>query len=119
MKDLEVRRILKQEKKRQRETIELIASENFVSDEIMNMAGSIFCNKYTEGYPGNRYYGGCQNYDELEKLCQDRWLKVFNAEENYHCNVQPHSGSQANFAAYMAVLNPGDTILSMSLDKGA
>ena len=119
MKDLEVRKILKQEKKRQRETIELIASENFVSDEIMNMAGSIFCNKYTEGYPGNRYYGGCQNYDELEKLCQDRWLKVFNAEENYHCNVQPHSGSQANFAAYMAVLKPGDTILSMSLDKGA
>ena len=118
MKDLEVRKILKAETKRQRETIELIASENFVSDEIKNMAGSIFCNKYTEGYPGNRYYGGCERYDELESLCQKRWLQVFNAENEYHCNVQPHSGSQANFAAYMALLKPGDTILSMSLDQG-
>ena len=84
----------------------------------MNMAGSIFCNKYTEGYPGNRYYGGCIYYDKLQSLCQQRWLKVFNASENYHVNVQPHSGSQANLAAYMALCNPGDTILSMSLSNG-
>lgn len=118
MVDIEVRNILQAEKARQKNTIELIASENFVSEETLNMVGSIFCNKYTEGYPNNRYYGGCEHYDELEKLCQERWLKVFNATENYHCNVQPHSGSQANFAAYMALCNPGDTILAMSLDNG-
>ena len=82
------------------------------------MAGSIFCNKYTEGYPNNRYYGGCKYYDELESLCQKRWLEVFNATEDYHCNVQPHSGSQANFAAYMALCHPFDTILAMSLNNG-
>ena len=116
MIDNEVRNILSAEQKRQQNTIELIASENFASDEVMYMAGSLFCNKYTEGYPGNRYYGGCKHYDELETLCQERWKKVFNTD--YHCNVQPHSGSQANFAAYMALLKPGDTILSMSLDQG-
>ena len=118
MIDNEVRDILWAERMRQQDTIELIASENFVSEETMMMAGSIFCNKYTEGYPGNRYYGGCEHYDKLEKLCQERWLKVFNAENDYHCNVQPHSGSQANFAAYMALCQPGDTILAMSLDNG-
>ena len=118
MIDTEVRAILQKEKDRQNNTIELIASENFVSEETLRMAGSIFCNKYTEGYPGNRYYGGCQNYDELENLCKERWLKVFNAEDKYHVNVQPHSGSQANFAAYMALCKPGDTILAMSLDNG-
>ena len=82
------------------------------------LAGSVLCNKYTEGYPGNRYYGGCQYYDELENLCKERWLKVFSAEEEYHCNVQPHSGSQANFAAYLALCKPGDTILAMSLSNG-
>lgn len=118
MIDTGVRAILQKEKDRQNNTIELIASENFVSEETLRMAGSIFCNKYTEGYPGNRYYGGCQNYDELENLCKERWLKVFNAEDSYHVNVQPHSGSQANFAAYMALCKPGDTILAMSLDNG-
>lgn len=80
--------------------------------------GSVLCNKYTEGYPGNRYYGGCEHYDRLEELCRQRWLEVFHAQHDYHCNVQPHSGSQANFAAYMAVLKPGDRILSMSLENG-
>ena len=118
MIDTEVRAILQKEKNRQENTIELIASENFVSDEIRELTGSIFCNKYTEGYPNNRYYGGCQYYDELETLCQNRWLEVFNASEEYHCNVQPHSGSQANYAAYAAVCHPYDTILAMSLNDG-
>ena len=116
--DLEVREILYAEQIRQKDTIELIASENFVSKEVLNAAGSVLCNKYTEGYPGNRYYGGCKHYDKLETLCQERWLKVFNAENDYHCNLQPHSGSQANFAAYMALCNPGDVILAMSLEEG-
>lgn len=118
MIDSEIRQILKDEQNRQDNTIELIASQNFVSDEIMKMAGSIFCNKYTEGYPDNRYYGGCQNYDKLEKLCQKRWLEVFNAADDYKVNVQPHSGSQANYAAYAALCKPGDTILAMSLNNG-
>lgn len=117
--DAEVYRIIQAEEKRQAETIELIASENFCSDAIREAVGSILCNKYTEGYPDNRYYGGCENYDELERLCQQRWLKVFGVEGSYHCNVQPHSGSQANYAAYMAVVKPGDYVLSMSLDNGA
>lgn len=111
------------EKKRQKETVELIASENFVSQDVLRALGSCLTNKYTEGYPaeretGNkgRYYGGCQYYDELEEYCCQKWKEAFGTD--YHCNVQPHSGSQANFAAYMAVLNPGDTILSMSLDNG-
>ena len=116
--DKEVYNIIKAEEARQCNTIELIASENFVSDAVREAVGSVLCNKYTEGYPDNRYYGGCEHYDELERLCQKRWLKVFGAEDTYHCNVQPHSGSQANYAAYMAVLKPGDTILSMSLDNG-
>lgn len=118
MIDQQVRDILAAEQERQNNTIELIASENFVSDEIRLMAGSIFCNKYTEGYPGNRYYGGCEHYDALERLCQERWLKVFNAEQSYGVNVQPHSGSQANYAAYAALVQPGDTILAMSLSNG-
>ena len=118
MVDKEVLEILEAEKQRQANTIELIASENFCSDEVREMAGSIFCNKYTEGYPNHRYYGGCENYDKLESLCQQRWLKVFNAEQDYCCNVQPHSGSQANFAAYMSVCRPKDVILAMSLDNG-
>jgi len=116
--DKEVYEIIKAEEKRQARTIELIASENFVSDAVREAVGSVLCNKYTEGYPGNRYYGGCEHYDELERLCQKRWLRVFGVEDTYHCNVQPHSGSQANFAAYMSVLKPGDCILSMSLDNG-
>ena len=116
--DKEVYEIIKAEEKRQNETIELIASENFVSGAVREAVGSVLCNKYTEGYPDNRYYGGCEHYDELERLCQKRWLRVFGVEDTYHCNVQPHSGSQANFAAYMSVLKPNDTILAMSLDNG-
>lgn len=117
--------LLDKEIDRQKNNIELIASENFVSDDILYALGTCFTNKYSEGYPtirttGNkgRYYGGCENVDEVEQLCCDIWLEVFNAKNDYHVNVQPHSGSQANMAAYMSVLTPGDTILSMSLDNG-
>ena len=116
--DREVYKIIKAEEKRQHDTIELIASENFCSDAVREAVGSVLCNKYTEGYPSNRYYGGCEHYDELERLCQKRWLQVFGVEDTYHCNVQPHSGSQANFAAYMSVLKPNDCVLGMSLDNG-
>lgn len=116
--DKEVSKIIEAEEKRQSETIELIASENFCSDAVREAVSSVLCNKYTEGYPDNRYYGGCEHYDKLERLCQKRWLQVFNVEDTYHCNVQAHSGSQANFAAYMSVLKPNDTILAMSLDNG-
>ena len=117
--------ILEKEARRQKETIELIASENFVSDAILDALGSIFTNKYTEGYPperhdgvgrAGRYYGGCEYYDELEEYCCDLWRTVFGT--NYHVNVQPHSGSQANMAAYAAFLKPGDTILAMGLEAG-
>lgn len=110
--------ILHKEMKRQDNTVELIASENYVSDAIKAACGSVFTNKYAEGKPYARYYGGCENVDELESYCQKKWLEVFGVADTYHVNVQPHSGSQANMAAYMAVLNPGDTILSMSLDNG-
>lgn len=108
--------ILKKEKRRQKHTIELIASENFPSKNIMKICGTEFMNKYTEGYPGNRYYGGCEYYDELEIYCQQKWQEAFNTD--YYVNVQPHSGTNANLAAYMAVLKPGDSFLSMSLDHG-
>lgn len=115
--------IIKNEEKRQRDTIELIASENFVSDNVLKAVGSCLTNKYSEGYPayrqtGNkgRYYGGCQYVDELEEYCCEKWKEVFDTD--YHVNVQPHSGSSANFAAYMSVLNPGDTILAMNLSNG-
>lgn len=113
-----VSEILCKEMNRQDNTVELIASENYVSDAIKAACGSVFTNKYAEGKPYARYYGGCENVDELESYCQKKWLEVFGATDTYHVNVQPHSGSQANMAAYMAVLNPGDTILSMSLDNG-
>ena len=113
-----VAEILDKEMIRQDNTVELIASENYVSDAIKAACGSIFTNKYAEGKPYARYYGGCENVDELESYCQKKWLEVFSVSDTYHVNVQPHSGSQANMAAYMAVLNPGDTILSMSLDNG-
>lgn len=115
--DKEVYDIIRKEEERQRDTIELIASENFVSEAVMEAVGSVLTNKYTEGYPSKRYYGGCQNYDELETLCQQRWQKVFNT--NYHVNVQPHSGSSANMIAYSSVLDIGDTILAMSMAAGA
>ena len=113
-----VAEILDKEMIRQDNTVELIASENYVSDAIKAACGSIFTCKYAEGKPYARYYGGCENVDELESYCQKKWLEVFGVTDTYHVNVQPHSGSQANMAAYMAVLNPGDTILSMSLDNG-
>lgn len=122
-----LKRCLDKEKIRQQNTVELIASENFVSDNVLEALGSCFTNKYSEGYPaerasgfGNkgRYYGGCQNIDSVEDFCCEMWKFVFRIYGTYHVNVQPHSGSQANMAAYMSVLNPGDTILSMSLDNG-
>ena len=116
--------LIEREKKRQDENIELIASENFVSEDVMRATGSVLTNKYSEGYPANRvsgncgrYYGGCQIVDEIEEKCCDLWRKVFNTD--YHVNVQPHCGSTANFAAYFSVLNAGDTVLSMSLNNGA
>jgi glycine hydroxymethyltransferase len=100
---------------RQRSKIQLIASENFISVAMMQASGSVLSNKYSEGYPGRRYYEGCQVVDEIETLAIDRAKLLFGAE---HANVQPHSGSQANMAAYLAVLEPGDTILAMRLDQG-
>ncbi len=108
--------IIEKEQKRQDTTVELIASENFVSEDVLRAVGSCLTNKYTEGYPGNRYYGGCENFDELENYCRDKWKEVFSTD--YHVNVQPHAGSQANFAAYMSVLKAGDTVLAMNLDNG-
>ena len=103
------------EVRRQHEGLEMIASENFVSRAVLEAAGSVFTNKYAEGYPGKRYYGGCEYADVVENLARDRAKELFGAD---HANVQPHSGSQANAAAYMAVLNPGDTILGLDLAHG-
>ena len=108
--------IYDKELRRQASTVELIASENFVSPRVLKYLGSEFTNKYTEGYPGKRYYGGCEFYDELETYCQELWKDVFST--TYHANVQPHSGTSANLAAISAVVSPGETILSMSLDCG-
>jgi len=107
--------IIQKEKNRQEEHIELIASENFVSDAVLEAQGSILTNKYAEGYPKKRYYGGCEFIDEIETTAIERLKKLFNAK---FVNVQPHSGSQANMAVYQALLNPGDTILGMSLSEG-
>lgn len=109
-------KIYNKELRRQASTVELIASENFVSPRVLKYLGSEFTSKYTEGYPGKRYYGGCEFYDELEIYCQELWKDVFST--TYHVNVQPHSGTSANLAAISAVVNPGETILSMSLDCG-
>ncbi len=103
------------ERLRQEEHIELIASENYASPRVLEAQGSVLTNKYAEGYPGKRYYGGCENVDIVEQLAIDRVKRLFGAD---YANVQPHSGSQANAAAYMALINPGDTILGMSLDHG-
>ncbi len=110
------RDFIREEYDRQRNTVELIASENFVSDAVMAAVGSRLTNKYAEGYPGRRYYGGCSAVDGLERYCQQKWQEVF--DTNYHVNVQPHSGTNANLAAYMAVLQPGDKVLSMALESG-
>jgi glycine hydroxymethyltransferase len=106
---------LEQETLRQHEGLEMIASENFVSEAVLEAAGSIFTNKYAEGYPGKRYYGGCEYADVVENLARDRAKELFGGE---HVNVQPHSGSQANASAYAAVLQPGDTILGLDLSHG-
>ena len=108
--------IYNKELQRQASMVELIASENFVSPRILKYLGSEFTNKYTEGFPGKRYYGGCEFYDQLEIYCQELWKDVFST--TYYVNVQPHSGTSANLAAIAAVVNPGETILSMSLDAG-
>jgi glycine hydroxymethyltransferase len=113
--DLEIYEVLQREIRRQEDNIELIASENFTSKAVMEAMGSQLTNKYAEGYPGKRYYGGCEVVDEIENLARERMKKLFNAE---HANVQPHAGSQANMAVYFAVLNPGDTVLGMNLSHG-
>ena len=113
--DLEVYNAITEEEKRQEEGIELIASENFVSKAVMEAAGSVFTNKYAEGYPGKRYYGGCVNADVVESLAIERLKKLFGAK---YANVQPHSGSQANMGVYVGLLNAGDKILGMSLSAG-
>jgi glycine hydroxymethyltransferase len=113
--DPDVYRALEKEKNREREKIVLIASENYASLAVLEAQGSIFTNKYAEGYPGRRYYGGCEFADEVETLAITRAQKLFGAE---HVNVQPHSGSQANMAVYLSFLKPGDTILGMSLSHG-
>jgi glycine hydroxymethyltransferase len=113
--DPEVAAALEKETLRQHEGLEMIASENFVSEAVLEAAGSIFTNKYAEGYPGRRYYGGCEFTDVVENLARERAKQIFGAE---HANVQPHSGSQANAAAYAAVLQTGDTILGLDLSHG-
>jgi glycine hydroxymethyltransferase len=110
-----VHELILKETRRQDSQIELIASENFTSEAVLEATGSIFTNKYAEGYPGRRYYGGCEYADEVENLARERAKKLFNAE---YVNVQPHSGSQANQAAYGAVIKPGDTIMGLDLDHG-
>jgi glycine hydroxymethyltransferase len=113
--DGEVAKIIANEEDRQQNTLELIASENHVSRAVREAAGSVLTNKYAEGYPGKRYYGGCVHMDAIEDLARDRAKRLFSAE---HANVQPHSGAQANTAVFMAVLKPGDTILSLDLAHG-
>jgi glycine hydroxymethyltransferase len=113
--DPQIAAAIDNEARRQHEGLELIASENFVSEAVLEAAGSVFTNKYAEGYPGKRYYGGCQFTDVVEELARERAKKLFSAE---HANVQPHSGSQANMGAYYAVLQPSDTILGLNLAHG-
>ena len=113
--DPEIFKAIKNEEERQKYTVELIASENFVSPEILEAQGSVLTNKYAEGYPGKKYYGGCKYIDVVENLAIDRAKEIFKAE---HANVQPHSGSQANMAVYFSVLEVGDTILAMNLSHG-
>ncbi len=115
MKDTQIADLIEAEKQRQREVIELIPSENYVSDEVLTALGSVFTNKYSEGYPKRRYYGGQTNTDQVEQLAIDRVKQLFGAD---HANVQPHSGAQANEAVYYAWLQPGDTVLAMDLAHG-
>ena len=114
-RDIDIFELIQDERERQERGIELIASENFVSEQVMEAAGSILTNKYAEGYPGRRYYGGCEVIDEIEQIAIDRAKLLFGAE---YANVQPHSGSQANASVYAACLRPGDKILGFDLSHG-
>jgi glycine hydroxymethyltransferase len=113
--DPTLHRLLAEEARRQDNQLEMIASENFVSGAVLQALGSVLTNKYAEGYPGRRYYGGCEVVDEVERIAQDRLLQLFGAD---HANVQPHSGAQANMAVFFALLEPGDTVLGMNLSEG-
>ncbi|MGL4873617.1 MAG: serine hydroxymethyltransferase, partial [Clostridium sp.] len=113
--DEEIYKLIEKELERQEEGIELIASENFTSEAVMEAMGSYLTNKYAEGYPNKRYYGGCYVVDQIEQIAIDRAKELFGAE---HANVQPHSGSQANMAVYFTILEPGDTVLGMDLSHG-
>ncbi len=113
--DPDIYRLIQREAERQHSQLELIASENFTSEAVLEATSSVFTNKYAEGYPGKRYYGGCEVTDEVENLARERAKKLFHAE---YVNVQPHSGSQANQAAYAAVIQPGDTIMGLDLAHG-
>ena len=113
--DPEISELINEEHERQQRNIELIASENFVSNGVMEAAGSCLTNKYAEGYPHKRYYGGCEVVDKVEDLARDRAKELYDAD---HANVQPHSGSQANQAVYFSVLEPGDKVLAMDLTHG-
>jgi len=114
-KDSQISDLIKQEENRQKKGLELIASENFVTDQVLKAMGSVMTNKYAEGYPGHRYYGGCEIVDQSEQLAIDRLCKLFDAE---YANVQPHSGAQANMAIYLTCLNPGDTFMGLDLSHG-
>ena len=114
-KDPEIARVLTLELRRQQNNLELIASENIVSPEVMATMGSVLTNKYAEGYPGHRYYGGCEYVDIAERICIERAKEIFSAG---YANVQAHSGSQANFCVYLALCKPGDTVLGMDLSMG-
>ena len=121
MKDVDIKKLIKKETKRQNRVINLIASENYVSKDVLRALGSVLVNKYAEGYPGRRYYGGNGNIDELEKLCQERALKLFGlhrAKSRWSVNVQPYSGSPANLAVYIALIPYGEKIMGMSLESG-
>src|SRR5580700_2904853 len=113
--DPEIAAAIDNEVRRQHEGLELIASENFVSEAVLEAMGSVFTNKYAEGYPGKRYYGGCEYADVVENLARERAKKLFGAE---YANVQPHAGSQANMEAYSAIIQPGDTVLGLNLAHG-
>ena len=113
--DIEISNLIDKDLNRQNSHIHLIASENFASKAVMEASGSILTNKYSEGFPGRRYYGGCETVDEIEQLAIDRACELFDAD---HANVQPHSGSSANMAVYLQLLNAGDTVMGMDLDQG-
>src|SRR3954469_9313587 len=115
MQDDTVAKLIAAEETRQREGLELIPSENYVSRDVLDAMGSVFTNKYSEGYPGKRYYGGQEYTDQVEQLAIDRAKQLFKAD---HANVQPHSGAPANIAVYQAWMEPGDTIMAMKLDQG-